>query len=307
MKFNRNTRFERYFIEALSQSLTPQLMQRLVRGIIPNYDLHERSGFPENIPIPKGDAAKQIYMDVMSQNLLTHFIEILIDVDKNGVMGRPVSIRRLPEIIGELEEAGLYYDERYRAIIENEQRTKTVGWGVLREGFHYEFAFLLLDIVSNSKLVRKYSQAEIEKEYGEVKRMATNLVENREGRIWRWEGDGALAAFYFGNKNEQATLVGLELLLEMFMYNLLDCPFDEGLNIRLVLHTGPCQFFHKVGEVQNETLNRLSQMESNYSEPNSLTISPGVYTDLGTKMERFFHHVEISPRNFLYRYKLRWE
>ena len=102
--------------------MTVHLMERLVRRIIPDYDLHRRSGFPENIPIPQVDAAEQVYMDMVSEKLLIRFIEVLIDVNQNGYMGRPVTIRLLPQILNELEEVGLSYNEKYGAIVERDRR-----------------------------------------------------------------------------------------------------------------------------------------------------------------------------------------
>ncbi len=303
----RNIRLGKYIIDALSHSMTVHLMERLVRRIIPDYDLHRRSGFPENIPIPQVDAAEQVYMDMVSEKLLIRFIEVLIDVNQNGNMGRPVTIRLLPQILNELEEVGLSYNEKYGAIVERDRRVKTVGWGVLREGFTYEFSFLSFDIVGNSELVRRYSKNEIMRGFTDVKRLVAGMVEKREGRMWRWEGDGGLAAFYFGNKNAQVTLAAIELLLELFMYNLFDCPFNEPLSIRIAAHTGPCQFFNNVNEIRSATINRLIEIEARYAVSDSLTISPSVYTDLGTKLESFFQPVEISARSNLYRYKLEWE
>jgi hypothetical protein len=303
----RNLKLEKYIIDALSQSMTVHLMERLVRRIIPDYDLHRRSGFPENIPIPQVDAAEQVYMDIVSENLLTRFVEVLIDVNRNGYMGRPVSVRLLPQIMNELEEVGLSYNEKYGAIVEGNRRVKTVGWGVLREGFTYEFSFLSFDIVGNSELVRRYTKKEILKGYTDVKRIVMRMVNKREGRMWRWEGDGGLAAFYFGNKNVQVTLGSIEILLELFIYNLFECPFREPLSMRIAAHTGPCQFFHNVNEIRSATINRLIEIETQYSDSDSLTISPSVYTDLGTKLATFFQPIEISSRSYLYRYKLQWE
>ncbi len=246
-------------------------------------------------------------MDMVSERLLVRLIEVLIDVDKNGYMGRPVTIRFLRQILNELEEVGLYYNEQYRAIVERDQRVKTVGWGVLREGFTYEFSFLSFDIVGSSELVRRYSKKQIMTGYTDVKKLVTRMVGKREGRMWRWEGDGGLAAFYFGNKNMQVTLAAIEVLHELFMYNLFECPLNEPLSIRIAAHTGPCQFFPNVNEIRSDTINRLVEIEAEYAVSDSLTISPSVYTDLGTKLESFFRPVQISSRNNLYRYTLEWE
>jgi hypothetical protein len=38
-------------------------------------------------------------------------------------------------------------------------------------------------------------------------------VYRRNGRVWRWEGDGGVLAFLFGDKNVQAALAGIAELL----------------------------------------------------------------------------------------------
>jgi len=136
----------------------------------------------------------------------------------------------------------------------------------LREGLIYDFSFLRYDIVDSSGLVRRYPEKKIAQAYSDLKQIVAKIVVRREGRVWSWQGDGGLAAFYFENKNVQATLCGMEILLEMFMYNLLDCPFDKPVQIRLAAHTGPCPFLDRVEEIQSDTLRRLQIIESQFTE-----------------------------------------
>jgi hypothetical protein len=222
-------------------------------------------------------------------------------------MGRPVSIRLLPQIVKELEVLGYRFKEDQGIFIEAGGRGKTKGWGVLREGQLYELSFLRIDTVGNTALVRKYSKRMVVQVYDEVRQMFTKIVEKRDGRLWRWEGDGGIAAFYYGNKNIQAALSGMEMLLELFMYNLFQCPFSSHLQVRLAVHTGPCPFYHNYDRIRSDTLRRLELIESEFAENDSLMISPGVYTDMGTKLDRFFKALRVSSHNLLYQYKLRWE
>ena len=178
---------------------------------------------------------------------------------------------------------------------------------MLQEGQIYEFSFLRLDIVRNTKLVRKYPRPLIIDTYSEIKSIVRKLVEKRNGRIWDWEGDGGFAAFHYEDKNINAVLTGIEILYDLFIYNLFECKLKEGLAVRMAIHTGPCQFFKEAKVMQNETLKKLEILESRYSKPNTLTLSPGVYTDMGQKLERAFEQVPIDGGNSVYRYTLQWE
>ncbi len=302
-----SSRLENYLVSSLSQSMSVHLMERLAGRIFHNYDLHMRTGFPESIPIPQRDAANQIVQDVKREGLLTRFVEVLIDVDRNGVMGREISIRSLPQIIDEIESLGFLFKEDYALFIEDNRLVRTKGWGVLREGANYEFSFLSLDIVDNSHLVRNYSKKKVFKAYNDLHGLVSKIVERREGRIWNWEGDGGLAVFYFGDKNIKATLTGMEILLKMFMYNLFDCPFKEPLKLRIGVHTGPCHFLNNFEDIHGDTLRRVRVIVSQYTQADCLTISPGVYSDLGTKLAAFFKSFNIEKRKILYGYRLVWE
>jgi hypothetical protein len=302
-----SVRLENLLVQALSQSMAVERMEKLARRVIEGYDLHRQSGFPSQIPIPQRDAAQQVIKDMVRQGQLRRFCEVLIDVDRNGIMGRPVSIRFLPRIIGEIENLGYLFSEEYRLFVEGQDGAKTRGWGVLEQGQTYEFSFLRVDIAGSSRLVRKHPKAEVLKAYADLRGLFTAVVEKREGRIWQWEGDGGTAAFLFGAKNVQAVLAGMQLLMDLFMYNLYRASFADELRVRLAVHTGPCLFLVNFKDIRSDTLQRLELIESRHAASDSLIITPGVYSDMGTKLESFFRPVPVTSQNFLYQYSLRWE
>jgi hypothetical protein len=283
------------------------LMERLASRVIAGYDLYERTGFPPNIPIPKVDAARRIAADLACSGNLPRFAEVLVEVDQTGVMGRPVSVRLLPQIVKELETLGYAFRADKGVFVEAKGRGRTKGWGVLLEGHVYELSFLRIDTVGNTQLVRKYSKRMVVQVYRELRELFATIVENRDGRLWHWEGDGGIAAFHYENKNIQAVLSGMEMLLELFMYNLFHCPFSRSLQVRLAVHTGPCSFHQNYQRIRSDTLRRLEVIEAQFAENDSLLITPGVYSDMGNKLDSFFRPLRVSRHNLLYQYKLRWE
>ncbi|HVP18490.1 MAG TPA: hypothetical protein VMU36_05790 [Spirochaetia bacterium] len=303
------TRLATLFISALSQSMPVELMEKVARKVIPDYDIYERSGFPRSIPIPRVDAARQILRDCVRENTFLRLIESLLDVHQHGDMGREVRIPLLSRIILEIEGQGLIYSKQKGMFVEETKggRVRTMGWGTLREGRSYELALLRVDTVGNSELVRRYPKALIDSTYGAVRDIVTRIVEKRDGRIWNWEGDGGLAAFYFIDKTIQATLCGMEMLHELFLFNLLGSEMPEPLSVRLAVHAGPCKFVASSKEAAGDTIRRIELLESRYTKPDSLTVSPGVYTDLGSKLSSLFVPVHGPGNNSVYRYSLEWQ
>jgi hypothetical protein len=300
-------RFVSLFINALSQSMPVDQMQRVTRRVIPNYDIYERSGFPSAIPIPRADAARHILKDLTSEGLLIKYIEALIDITSNGSMGRDVRIALLPRIIAEIEEQGFHYSPEKGIFVEAESGKRTMGWGTLAEGRTYEFALLRIDIVGNTELVRRYTHEQVSAAYATVRDLVTRLVEKREGRIWSWEGDGALAAFYFLDKTIQATLCGMEITHDLFMYNLLGRALPEPILARLAVHAGPCRFMRSAKESGGDTIRRVELQESQYTTPGCLTVSPGIFTDLGSKLSPLFLPIPGPENGSVYRYSLECE
>lgn len=303
----KNPYLVRMIIDSLARSMHVHRMVKLTGRIIPDYNIYKRSGFPESIAIPQIDAAQQIVRDIEQSGLLVRFVEVLIDVHENGEMGRKIPISFLPQIIKEIESMGYVYRTEDGILVESGDGIKTKGWGVLREGSFYDFSLLRVDIVGNTKLVRMYPKNEISQLYSDLQELFGRLVENRGGRVWSWEGDGGLASFYFSNKNIQATICGIELFLEIFLYNLLERPTKKPLALRAAVHTGQCRFLDNTDQIESETMKRVKLIEARQTETDSLTISPGVYSDLGSKLASFFQPFEISSQNFLYKYQLRWE
>jgi hypothetical protein len=125
--------------------------------------------------------------------------------------------------------------------------------------------------------------------------------------VWIWEGDGGLAAFHFEDKNVKAVLCGVDLLQELFFYNLLKSPFKEGIKVRIAVHTGPCQLSATIEKTKSDTINTVKLLSEEFTLPESMTISPSVYSDMGSKLECFFKPVTLKTGKYLYRYQIEWE
>ncbi|HEY9592977.1 MAG TPA: hypothetical protein VHE79_00770 [Spirochaetia bacterium] len=300
-------RLSSLFVSALAQSMPVDLMQKVARTVIDDYDVYGRSGFPASISMPRADAARQIFRDICQEGAFLHFIESLMAFVSNGVMGRDVRIPLLPRIIAEVEELGYRYSADKGVFVEAGEKPRTMGWGTLQHGKTYEFALLRLDIAGNSEMVRRYPRARVVEAYNALRALVSGIVEKRDGRIWGWEGDGALAAFYFTDKTIRATLCGMEIVHEIFLYNVLSRTLPEPVRVRLAVHAGPCRFFPTVKESWGDTIKRVELLESEYTRPGTLTVSPGVYTDLGSKLSPLFRPVTGPDSGNVYRYTLGWD
>ena len=306
-RLRANPRIQQLLVKALNESMSTDLMVRLARRIVPDYDIHDRTGFQRTMPIPSLDVAGQIARDLGAGIPLLRFVETLIEIDGSGVMGSRIKVRQLEALIQEVETLGYAYDEATRLFMETSAAARTRTWSFLQEGQVHELSFLKIDVVASSKLVRGNPKTKIDRAYQDLQRIVVNAVYRRNGRVWNWEGDGGVLAFLFGDKNVQAALAGMEIILELFLYNTFRCTLGAPLSVRIAVHTGPCPYHESFDRIQSDTLRRLGLIESRFTRPDSVTLSPGVYSDLGPKLSRFFEPFPGDAGSQLYRYALRWE
>jgi hypothetical protein len=297
-----------FCVKALVESMSVEMMVTFTRKLIHNYDIHRQTGFPESISVPKRDAAAQILRDIRENQLVVPFVNILVDTHINGHMGRPYPIANIREILREVHSMGYIYDQEYKMFVENPNVQRTRNWGVLREGEEHAFTILRLDIVGNSTLVRENSDDLIQEAYAGLRWIVQEAVDRRNGRIWSWEGDGGLAAFYFSNKNMFALLAGMEIIHELFLFNKIQCRLNKPLSARVAIHSGPCLYTSNMEELKKlDTIKKIGDIEANFTKPNTMTISNTSSQHFDEPLLTKMRVIDAGPNLRYYNYAIQWE
>ena len=275
LMFMGNGRFSTAFCrKSLYTSLSVADMIRFAMMVNPDYDIYKRSGYPDGYPIANQDAASRIAIDMVQDGYYVDFVEMLIKVDSQGYMGRRYELKGMNEIVTNVIQAGYSYDKTTGQFFENQQERITKNWGRLLEGAERQMAVMRLDIAGNSTLVKENPGNLIEKAYGDLRKIVTRAVVSRLGRLWSWEGDGALGVFMLGNYSRMAIFAGMEILNEMFLYNKIDNPLKSGIMLRLSVHSGNLAYSESETEcLKADTVRKAITLESKAALPNSLVIS----------------------------------
>jgi len=261
-------------VKALAQSMTIKIMQSLARQIIPNYDLFEQTGIPRSVAIPNVTAAKQVVSDMISRQSFLDFILLLIKTSDQGYMGRKYAIPYLKPLINGVIDMGYIYDAANDMFVENPNLRRTRNWGTLKTGHTYTFAFLRIDVVGSSGIVRTHDEREVNQCYDDLRKIVQLAIEKRNGRMWGWDGDGGLAAFFYGNKNQSAVLSGMEILHEIFLYNYSRNSLSNHVKVRVAVHNGPFAYSPSIEDLNNsETVKQAEELEHKLTPPGALTLS----------------------------------
>jgi len=294
--------------KTLSEGMDVHTMFHIVRRIIPDYDIYKQTGFPESFAIPNRDAADAIVRIIIERNMFLQFIELLITLREEGLMSKKINLPYLNEMIREIYNQGYIYDPANRIFVENPRIRKTLNWGTLREGDSYTLVFLGIDIINNTGIVKKYPKNMVEQTYTEFSFIVQNICEKRNGRIWNWEGDGGVVAFFLGKKYQDAVLSSMEILNDMFLYNRTICSLKEHLNFRISIHSGNLEYTENRNKlIQEEPLKVLQEMEKKYSAKNTICISLPVKMMLDGFIADQFSEFKKPANSKYFHYKLQWE
>jgi class 3 adenylate cyclase len=229
-------------------------------------------------------------------------------MQEQGLAGRTYVIPHLRELVRGVENLGFNYDQESRMFVEDPRVRKTPNWGVLREGEPYVFTFLRIDVVGNSVLVRRFPRQRVEQAFADLAAVVSRCVERHNGRVWSWEGDGGLAAFFFSNKNTLATLAAVSMIHELFLYNRLTPRLEVPIEVRIAVHNGVAEYTGNVEKIRkSETIKRTIQIEGKYTRPGSVTVSNTVYTTLEPRVANQLIPVPGADAAGFYNYQLRWE
>jgi len=270
-------------------------MVRFAKMVIPGYDIYEKSGYPRGYPISSQDAANRIVIDLLKEGYYVDFIETLIQVNTDGYMGRHYNFRGLDDVIDDVVKAGYSYDEETGQFFEDQSQQITRNWGRLIEGDERRMAVIRLDIAGNSILVKENPKQLINKTYDDLRKIVDNAIVSRLGRLWTWEGDGALGVFMLGDYSRMAIFAAMEILNEMFIFNKKNNPLKSAVNLRIAVHSGNLVYTEKEALYKKaDTIRKAMILESKAAVPNSVVISESLAMSQDQSLLNIFSNVKSA-------------
>jgi class 3 adenylate cyclase len=272
----------------IQKTLPVDVMIRFARMVNPSYDIYKRTGLTEGMPIANQTAARRIVEDMIQDDYFVDFVETLIRIENEGYMGRRYALYGLNDVVSALMKEGYSFDKVSGLFFENQRERISPNWGRLHEGDEKRMTVLRLDIVGNSNLVRQNPGDRIEKAYRDLRDIVSRAVISRLGRLWTWEGDGALAAFMFGPIEKSAVYAGMEILHELFFYNRTANPLNSPVRTRLGIHIGDIRYSDSEMErLKNDVVKKAVVLES-LAPGDSMAVSFNLFLTADQNMMQFF-------------------
>lgn len=290
-----STRFCR---KCLAISLSVEQMNRFAKMTNPDYDLYNSLGFSKGHPIGIHEAADRVVGDMVQSGYYVDFVETLIMVDSKGYMGHKFAFRGLDDVIGDVLQAGYSYDKTTGIFFEDQSQHITRNWGRLMEGDERSMSVLRLDIAGNSLLVKNNPKQLVDKTYNNLREIVNTAVVSRLGRLWTWEGDGALSVFMLGDYSRLAIFAGMEILNSMFIFNKTENQLNSPVKLRISAHTGNITYSDNETKIlKADTVRTAIFLESKAAAPNSLVISESLAMSQDQSLVDIFSNVKTVPNS----------
>jgi len=133
---------------------------------------------------------------------------------------------------------------------------------------------LRLDVAGNSILVKENPKQLVDKAYADLREIVYGAVVSRLGRLWTWEGDGALGVFMLGDYSRSAIFAAMEILNKMYVYNKADNRLNSPIKLRIAVHSGHLVYSESATQsLKADTIQTAINLESNAAVPNSMVVS----------------------------------
>ncbi len=276
--------------EILANNFNPNEIEDLGKIIYKHYNGHKAAGVKNHITMSPRKCANALVQFLNDSKKTFQLIKLIIEMDDSSLNGKSITIEGLEAYLNKLAKSSIYYDFKKRKLHHSKKDAlEMINWGTLKDGKTYNITVMSLDIVGNSKLVKKYGTKTMEKVYFRLRSFVEQKVLDYEGRIWNFAGDGGLIAFTFNEHTTRAALCALDIRAALSVFNIRpDLPIKDNITLRLALDTGKIKFSDNTGHIVSDIINYVAHLEKSGTLPGEISISENVKKELATKVAKVF-------------------
>ncbi len=276
--------------ELLSASFNPDGIDELGHLLFRNYSGHELIGADKHVTLSRARAAKALVDHAEDRGKVSDLVQLLAELDGSQFMGRTLTIDGIEVFFNALARIGIVYDPVHRKLYHTEEDISEMrNWGSLRDGKTYEIAAMSVDIVGNSQIVREYGTKRAEELSYSLLRFLQHKLDDYDGRIWSWAGDGGILAFALEGCVNRAVMCGVDIQRSLPLFCLSpEFPIDRNISLRIGIDAGAVKFTTETGRIVSDVMNYAAHLEKGATEAGCVSASIRVANECDAKLLRLF-------------------
>lgn len=276
--------------EIFSINFTADELDRIGGMLLLDYSGHQVSGESNHITFSSAKAASVLVSHINTKKKTFELIKLLIELNGSSLNGRPIEIKGLESYLNKLMKTGIVYDFYKRKLHCSRKDVENLAnWGFLKDGKFYSFSIISIDIVGNSKLVKLYGTAKMEKVYFHLRDFLAQKVYQYDGRIWNFAGDGGIIAFTGKGNEQRAVLCALDIQSTIPVFNLRsEIPVKDDIVLRIGIDCGKFRFLMDTGHIVADAINYAAHLEKSGTQPGQISISSRIRKEMNIRICRLF-------------------
>ncbi|MFP4383003.1 MAG: adenylate/guanylate cyclase domain-containing protein [Spirochaetia bacterium] len=277
-------------IELIAANFNPDEMDELGTLLFSEYDSHNLIGESSHVTLSRRRAAKLLVEHAAEKDKIKDLVKLVAELDNGIFRGRRRLIDGIENYFYNLAKIGIIYNSQKRKLyFSKEEINKMKNWGTLRNGRIYPVSIMSVDIVDNSGLVRKYRSRKMEKMYFGLWNFLERKLNEYEGRMWNWAGDGGILAFALKGHQERAVKCAVDIQRSLALFNISsENPIPEFISLRIGIDTGMIKFFLETGKIVSDVINYAAHLEKKAATPGNVAVSERVASELDPKIVSIF-------------------
>ncbi len=165
---------------------------------------------------------------------------------------------------------------------------KKFNWDNLSINQVYDFAFIIVRIVSNN-LDALISKEEIEKIHSTIRDYIEKKISIMNGTIWNRTSDNVLGCFYSVEGSRYAVLCAIDTLIGFNLFNMSENPFPQNVGLKIAISYGQAKYLQIKTDIVSDAINHVTHIVYSDSHINQLYISDSVKINLPPSLLDYFH------------------
>jgi len=294
-----NDRFKELLIDSLSNSLSARMCNKLGERLEPLFNIHKISGISEKITMQPRNMAKNFVDYFFSKNKEFALVNELIKVSNHGIDGYSINVYNVNVLLKELQKLGYFFDKAHDQLVLIDHNSILPDWGILEDNKEYSICLVSVDIVKNSKIVREDNPRLIKETFKSFHNFINAKITNRDGRLWIWEGDGGIIAFYGDDAVNRAVFSVLDFYLSLPVFNAVFNKIKTAIVPRIAVHFGKVLFKKDIFLIKSDAIDTVREIEKNYTKAGEFLLTNIVHISLNTNLKNLF-----VPVNKVYKHEL---
>ena len=258
--------------------------------LLRKYDSHDTAGAERHITISRRRAAHLLVDACDRQGKSADLVSLVVDIDGNQLLGRRIRVNGIEGFLNALMRRGYVYDpDRHRIELYQGNLGTLKNWGSLKDGRQYDVSVISVDIVGNSNLVRESGVKAVEELSFRFHSFLSRRLEEYDGRMWHWAGDGGIVAFALEGHADRCALCAIAIQKSMLLFNISpDKSLDQVVSLRVAGHTGKVKFYKDTGKIVSDTINYAAHLEKFATRPGFVSLSENLHAAVDKRIRSLF-------------------